>query len=235
MREDTRREIERWWRDVFDVQDALWSEVTVLHPHGLLGDYEGWYVAWRGIGVHVSAPSSADADEVASLTRETPDCLQAVEFWHAFARQRGLEVIGPGVHRYLDVDPGPGDGVRIIAPASLLALRDQVDEDDWSESGFADALADASAVAFSTDGGGAVLTDLAGAPRNVGLLVAPDARGRGVGTALGRAAASHAVRNHGYARWRSRDTNVASTRAAERLGFEPYATQLAVRRGASRA
>ena len=35
MRERTRDEVEQWWRDVFDVSDALWSTVTVLHPHGL--------------------------------------------------------------------------------------------------------------------------------------------------------------------------------------------------------
>jgi GNAT superfamily N-acetyltransferase len=235
MRDRTRREVEQWWRDVFDVQDALWSKVTVRHPHGLLGDYQGWYVAWRKAGVHVSAPSSAGADEVASLSHEAPLSLQAVEFWHAFAEQRGLSVIGPGVHRYLDEDPGAADAVERVDPQQLLALRDLVDEDDWDESGFDDALAEPGAVAFATANAGAVLTELAGAPRNIGLLVAVDARGAGLGTTLGRAAASYAVTRHGYARWRSRDTNVPSCRAAERLGFEPYANQLAVRSGWSRA
>jgi GNAT superfamily N-acetyltransferase len=235
MRDRTRREVEQWWRDVFEVHDALWSKVTVRHPHGLLGDYTGWYVAWRDAGVHVSAPSNAGADEVASVSREGPLALQSVEFWHAFAQQRGLTVVGPGVHRYLDEDPGPTDGVQRIDPKELLALRDLVDEDDWDESGFEDALAESGAVAFGTTGGGAVLTELAGAPRNIGLLVADDARGAGLGTKLGRAAASYAVIRHGYARWRSRDTNVPSCRTAERLGFEPYATQLAVRSESSRA
>ncbi len=235
MRDHTRRDVEQWWRDVFGVRDALWSDVTVLHPHGHLGDYDGWYVAWRDRGVHVSAPSSADADEVASLAGEAPLALQSVEFWHEFARQRGLVVIGPGVHRYLDDDPGPVDGVRVVARDSLRALRDEVSEHDWWESGFDDALSEPTAVAFATDGGGAVLTELAGAPRNIGLLVAEGARGAGLGTVLGRAAASYAVTRHRYARWRCRDGNVPSVRAAERLGFEPYATQLAVRSGSSGA
>jgi GNAT superfamily N-acetyltransferase len=229
MRDRTRREIEQWWSDVFDVREALWSNVTVRHPHGLLGDYAGWYVAWRDTGVHVSAPSSAQADEVASLAREAPLSLQAVEFWHAFAHQRGLTVIGPGVHHYLDEDPGPAHGVERVDPGALLVLRDLVSADDWDESGFDDALTESGVVAFMTAGGGAVLTELSGAPRNIGLLVAPDARGGGLGTQLGRAAASYAVTRHGYARWRCRDSNVPSTRAAQRLGFEPYATQLAVR------
>ena len=86
-------------------------------------------------------------------------------------------------------------------------------------------MAEPGTIAFATEGGGAVLTELAGAPRNIGLLVAPEARGVGIGTELGRAAASFAVRRHGYARWRCRDTNVPSARAADGLGFEPYATQ----------
>ena len=235
MRDRTRREIEQWWSNVFDVRDALWSNVTVRHPHGPLGDYAGWYVAWRDTGVHVAAPSSAEADEVALLVREPSLSLQSVEFWQAFAQQRGLIVIGPGVHRYLGEDPGPAHEVERVDPGALLALRDRVTADDWDESGFEDAIAEPGAVAFATDGGGAVLTELSGSPRNIGLLVAADARGSGLGTTLGRAAASYAVTRHGYARWRCRDSNVPSLRAAERLGFEPYATQLAVRSESSEA
>jgi hypothetical protein len=58
------------WRNVFDVGDALWSRVSVLHPHGVLGDYDGWYVAWQESGAHVSAPTSATADEVASYATQ---------------------------------------------------------------------------------------------------------------------------------------------------------------------
>ncbi len=235
MKKSTRMDVERWWRDVFDVGDELWSSLTVLHPHGQLGDYEGWYVAWRDGGVHVSAPSTAEADEVASLTNEAVVSLQEVEFWHAFAHQRGLEVVGPGVHRYVDTDPGFADDVHRVEPSTLRTLRDRVSDEDWWESSFDDALSEPGAVAFAVDGGGVVLSELDGAPRNVGLLVASDARGRGLGHELGRTAASYAVTNHGYARWRCRDTNVPSVRIAERLGFEPYATQLAVRRGSSAA
>jgi GNAT superfamily N-acetyltransferase len=235
MREGTRREVEQWWRDFFDVHDALWSNVTVRHPHGLLGDYAGWYVAWRDAGVHVSAPSSAQVHEVASLTQESASTLQDATFWQAFAKQRALELIGPSVHRYLDEDPGPARGVREVAPSELRTLGEQVEVDDWWECGFDESLDEPGVVAFAAEGGGAVLRVLDGAPRNVTLLVVPEARGRGLGTELGRAAASYAVRHHGYARWRSRDTNIASTRAAQRLGFESYATQLAVRSGSSPA
>ena len=77
--------------------------------------------------------------------------------------------------------------------------------------------------------GGAVLTETAGARRDIGLLVATDARGHGVGARLGQAAASYAISWHGWARWTCRTTNEPSLRTASRLGFEPYATQLAIR------
>jgi GNAT superfamily N-acetyltransferase len=230
MLQATRDAVDGWWRDVFGVsEDVLWSSVTVCHPHRYLGDYEGWYVAWREAGVHMSAPDTAEAADVTRLREEPAPSLRATEFWHAFGQQRGLVVIGPGLHRYLDVDPGPADGVTQVRPSSLLALRERVSAEDWDESGFEDALDDPRTPAFATPDGGAVLTDLAGAPRNLGLLVAADARGAGLGHALGRAATSYAVRAHGYARWRCRDTNLASARVADQLGFEPYVTQLAVR------
>jgi GNAT superfamily N-acetyltransferase len=230
MKSSTRAEVEQWWRALFDVDDELWSSVTVRRAGAELADYEGWYVAWRDDGVHVAAPSHAAATERKSLSGLPALELQELEFWHSFARSRQLVVIGPGVHHYLDTDPGPATRVQRTDPRSLFALREQVSDEDWDECGFDDALARPAVVAFATDGGAAVLTELAGAPRDVNLLVAPGSRGGGLGTELGRAAASYAVREHGYARWRCRETNVPSTRAAARLGFEPYATQLAVRR-----
>jgi GNAT superfamily N-acetyltransferase len=232
VKSSTRAEVERWWRRLFDVDEQLWSRVTVVHAQGELAGYDGWYVAWRDAGVHISAPSSSALDEMASLRRASASDLQEPEFWQAFARERGLVVIGPSVHHFLDEDPGAGADVREVAASELRPLAERVEQPDLWESGFDVHLDEPGIVAFAADGGGAVLTELAGAPRNVALLVAREARGRGVGTELGRAAASYAVRHHGWCRWRAADTNVASSRAAARLGFVPYATQLAVRRAA---
>jgi hypothetical protein len=130
--------VDDWWREVFDIGDALWSSVTVRHPHGYLGDYEGWYVAWREGGVHVSAPSTADVDEVASLRDEPALSLQVTEFWQAFAHQRGLEIIGPSTHFYLDDDPDRGEPVTRLGPEHMGALRDEVRPEQWVEAGMAD-------------------------------------------------------------------------------------------------
>jgi GNAT superfamily N-acetyltransferase len=226
-------------------ENQLWGQVTVRHPHGKLGDYEGWYVAWREHGVHVSAPSAADAADVASLQDASPVELQEPTFWQAFARQRSLRVVGPATHHYLDEDPGVPDldlDVEQVDPVRLTLLRDAVSPEEWEESGIPEALqkgGEALAVWGATGDpgrpwvpallGGAVLTETAGARRDVGLLVAQDARRRGVGLRLGQAAASYAVSWHGWARWTCRVGNEPSLRTAARLGFEPYATQLALR------
>ncbi|GAB3266975.1 GNAT family N-acetyltransferase [Nocardioides dilutus] len=243
MREDTRRQVEAFWRDLFGVtEDQLWRQVSVRHPHGRLGDYEGWYVAWRGPGVHVSAPASADPDDVAGLLSASPSELQEPAFWQAFAARRSLRVIGPATHHYLDEDPGVPSDVEQVDPVRLALLRGRTTPAEWEESGIPEALdegGEALAV-WGTVGetdrpwvpallGGAVLTETAGARRDIGLLVAQDARGRGVGLRLGQAAASYAISWHGWARWTAQTGNEPSLRLAARLGFESYATQLALR------
>lgn len=243
MREETRSSVEDFWTDLFDIdREQLWHDVTVTHPHGRLGDYAGWYVAWRDHGVHVSAPSVAEAGEITSLRDASPVELQRPEFWHAFAQQRSARVIGPAVHHYLDEDPGVPDDVEQVDPARLTLLRGATTADEWQESGIPDALdegGEALAVWGATGDsarpwvpallGGAVLTETAGANRDIGLLVAADARRRGIGLRLGTAAASYAVTWHGWARWTCSTTNEPSLRTAARIGFEPYATQLAIR------
>lgn len=243
MQEATRRDVESFWSDLFGVaRDELWQRVTVQHPHSRLGSFEGWYVAWRADGVHVSAPSSADAEDVASLTATNPVELQDPAFWQVFARQRLLQVVGPARHHYLDEDPGVPTDVEQVDPVRLTLLRGRTTAEEWEESGVPDALVEGGeAVAlWGSTGeedrpwvpallGGAVLTETAGARRDVGILVAQEARGRGVGLRLGRAAASYAIAWHGWARWTCRTDNEASLRTAARLGFEPYATQLALK------
>ena len=48
MRDDTRGEVEAFWRDVFGVpEEQLWRQVTVRHPHTRLGSYVALAVARR--------------------------------------------------------------------------------------------------------------------------------------------------------------------------------------------
>ncbi len=230
MRHQSRVFVDESWAELFGIEPhALWSAATV-RPHGTLGDYAGLFVAWRGDGVHVSTPASRASEVAESLAAQGIRALQTPEFWSAFARSVDQDVIGPSTHHYLDEDPGTPAAVVRIEASDVLPMRRAVSALEWEESGFAD---DAQLwFGFSVGGhlvAAANLTSYAEAPRDVGVLVVPDARGQRLVDEVGRAAASDAVSRHGLARWRARTTNLASLRAARRIGFEPWCTQLAIR------
>lgn len=230
MQTESREFVDAWWADLFGIHhDEIWRAVTV-QPHALLDDYPGIFTAWRGDGVHVSLPTTVDEDTPRTLAASTIDLLQSPEFWASFADNTEGVLIGPATHHYLDLDPGADPDVVPIGVDEVSALRDAVSAEEWDESGFAD---DDVELAFGLHEDGvlvaaASLSPFADEPRDVGVLVAPPARGRRLVDRVGRTAASHAVREHDLARWVARTGNHASVTAARRLGFEAWCTQLAI-------
>lgn len=63
MRASTIDALREYYADLFGIdQDTAWRGVTV-EPHvGRLHGFEGFYVAWRDHGVHVSTPAEAEPD-----------------------------------------------------------------------------------------------------------------------------------------------------------------------------
>ncbi len=226
--------VDRWWSRVLGLgADDLWTRTT-LREHAStspLAAYAGWWVVWRDDEVtHVSRPAGAPIPHPAMIS---PERRGVASTWRGFARDHRLRVVGPARHAFLDVDPGEVDGVRRCEPTRLESLRAEVGMAAWNESGFAD-LEPSVDVCFAVVRSGRVvaaanLTPFDGAPRDVGVLVAPRCRGEGLGAMVGTHAAGHAVRHHGLARWRAQLVNRASLGVAERLGFVPWCTQLALR------
>lgn len=213
-------------------EPSLWNVVTVRTHTGRLDGYEGCYIVWRGDGVHVSVPPSIEEPAAHELAAMPATTLREVSFWEEFARARGLAVIGPSIHAYLDDDPGPVADVETIGAEHLTAFLRGTAEADRTESGWEDD--DPPAVfGLRLDGELVAASNLNvfhGSPRDVGVLVAADFRGRGLGAMVGQHAASVAIRDHGFARWGARRSNVASVAASRRLGFSVWCEQLAVRR-----
>ncbi len=111
MRAATHVLLDRWYADVFDVLPGrVWEGVTA-RPHRRLGDYPGFYVAWRGDGVHVSLPEGVEPSVVRRIEETPSRALRTPAFWLRLATERDSRVIGPATHTYLDTDPGPVDGV----------------------------------------------------------------------------------------------------------------------------
>jgi RimJ/RimL family protein N-acetyltransferase len=230
MRAETRAFVDDWWAETFACPRAdLWQGVRV-RPHARLADYAGFWVAWRDSGVHVSTPSSVSAEEADSLATQGFRALTDPHFWSTYGAARGWVLVGPAVHSYLDEDPGDDGTVPRIDRSLLTSLESVTPEEEWRESGLGDesgdvlgCLADGRLVAAAS------LTDFGDQPRDIGVLVAPELRGRGLGRRVGGAAASYAIRRHGFAAWRAFVGNGASLAVSRELGFEPYAHQLAVR------
>ena len=220
-----------YYTELFGIEDAaLWQRVTVRNHTGRLRLYEGYYVAWRGDGAHVSTPLSGTAQVTRDLSTATVETLQTPSFWREFAATRGLQVIGPSSHAYTDRDPGPSLDVTIPPARDLLALREVVAEADWVDSGWPDQPPHVFGL-YEEDRlvAAANLNSFHHHPRDIGVVVASDMRGRGLSTRVAQQAASFAVRTHGFARWGARDTNAASVAASRRLGFEQWCGQLAIR------
>lgn len=220
-----------YYADLFGIEPtAVWQGVTVQEHVGRLRGYEGFYVAWKGDGVHVSTPSGCSPDALSALRAEPAATLQNPTYWREFAATRGLRVVGPSTHAYLDRDPGAVDGVDTASDAELQLLRETVPAADWNESGWDDDPPHRFAVRQGDQVVAAANLNLFhGQPRDIGVLVAPSMRGSGLSVLVAQHAASVAVRTHGFARWGARDSNAASIAASRRLGFDRWCSQLAVR------
>lgn len=226
-------QVDDWWSDLFGIdRDEVWRAVTVtVQTHTRLEGYEGFFVAWRAEGVHVSLPAAADPAIAVALASAGLPALQTPDYWASFAASVHGRLIGPSTHHYLDVDPGTDDRVVRMGLDHVAGLRARVSADEWWESGFSDDDVEAG-FGIIEDGelvAAATLSTWDGKPRDIGVLVAPAHRGRRLVDAVGRTAASHAIREHGLARWVARTDNRGSLGAARRLGFDPWCTQLAIR------
>jgi GNAT superfamily N-acetyltransferase len=220
----------------------LWQQSTVTAPHACDGPLAGrseWYVVWRGEGVHVSVPASAKDADLARLSGIGVSELRDLTSWAELADEMSLAPHVPEILHVLDEDPGVPDSVEQVDPIRLTQLRRAVDDQEWSASHLDRATREGCvAVALWSETGSverswvpellgaAVLTDHAGARRDLGVLVATHARGRGFGRLVGQAAASYAVAWHGWATWHCRADDDASLHLGRSIGFEPYATRL---------
>ena len=75
-------------------------------------------------------PLSAGQPVLEALATQPVEALQQPAFWKAFAAARGLRVIGPSTHAYLDANPGSADGIVRVNEEELSPLRRLVDEAD---------------------------------------------------------------------------------------------------------
>lgn len=187
--------------------------------------------------VRIIAPPDLEAllkDEVAG--RSVAEVFTA-DFFNRVLDPHIESLIGPNWRGYVDqrrFRPYPTDGWARLGSeneAEAERLRALVGHADWEAGGFPeDGLPE---FCFGRWGGGelvaaAAMTTWRAGADDVGVVVAPGARGQGHGAAVVSAAVAWALERTPVVQYRARGTNTASLAIAARLGFEHYLDNLAI-------
>jgi hypothetical protein len=186
----------------------------------------GIYVLELGDAVHVRVPRARRAQ----IERLTSESALDARWWRAGLRDADAVVLGPARHYLGGVADRPSAQVVHPTVAELEELAEQVSPDELEESGVSEpdvllfgVWEHEALVAVSS------LSRWAGGHTDVGVLVAPASRGRGLGFAAATMAVSAATGQAGIVRWRCREDNAASVALANRLGLTFYARNLGIR------
>lgn len=241
LKPESQQLVDAWWADLFGVPAAdLWTGVRIVQ-HRRLAEYEGVVAARRGDGIEVSVPSDLDpaivrAIRAAGMGERGRGPLGDVTWWKRVAPS--WTVVGPSRHHYLDSVAGLAtfDDVERLgardSAAVVAELRAATSADEWEESGIGEG---SPAVVVRRDDAGVVALAarlmFRDCPSDIGVLVRPDARGRGHAHAVAAEATRDAISECGLARWRCAESNVTSMVLAKRLGFTSWVRQVAVRPG----
>ena len=223
MERETRDRIDGHWSRRFGVPVPGLAPVMVAAT----GRYDdAALVVLLGDHAYVDAPIERAQDVAALVLPHSPAAVLDPYTWTPLASAPAL---GPADHFWADHATDLPAGADPLDPEQCDQLRAVVPEAEWREAGFDRTphacfgiVEDHRLIAAS------VLTTLWGWPVDVGVLVAPDARGRGLGSRVASAALAAGVGLSGFAAFRVARTNAASRGIAGRLGLTAYGANLAV-------
>ena len=223
MERETRDRIDGHWSRRFGVPVPGLAPVMVAAT----GRYDdAALVVLLGDHAYVDAPIERAQDVAALVLPQSPAAVLDPYTWTPLASAPAL---GPADHFWADHATDLPAGADPLDPEQCDQLRAVVPEAEWREAGFDRTshacfgiVEDHRLIAAS------VLTTLWGWPVDVGVLVAPDARGRGLGSRVASAALAAGVGLSGFAAFRVARTNAASRGIAGRLGLTAYGANLAV-------
>jgi GNAT superfamily N-acetyltransferase len=233
VEQQTRTRVDEFWASTLDfpVADVHAGGVRVRANPPSRADWRGIYVLGFE-GATVFAPAD-QLDKVSSaVTGLAADQLLMSRTWQDILGGNVQTMFGPVRHFYLDSADGLAEvaqGRRLNPTDSdaLSALRSAVPPQEWLVTGFTAAPA----LLFGIFEGetlvaAANLTPGPDAATDVGIVIHPDARGRGLGTRVAALAARQAIVMHGVARYRVLTSSPSTVAIADRLGFEEYGSNL---------
>ena len=220
-----------YWADEMGCPaEELFAEPLLLKAHGQrLDDYNGIFALFRRGRAVISFPSDRLEDLSATLPTNplSPDLL-ASHFMRG-----GYRVIGPAFIGYAAEVPQTAGGVRALEPPDMSlveTLQAACDETEWEYGGSEPARVPCTG-AFE-DGS---LAALAGyeiwnhAIAHISVITHPSFRGKGYGRQAVMELAGMALAAGLVPQYRTLESNIPSMRIAGTLGFERYATSVAVR------
>jgi hypothetical protein len=235
-----------------DRVDAYWSStlqtsVADLHAPGVrVRMNPPARQSWRGIyvlafeGATVFGPPDHVQSLAAAVGRLGADDVIEAKTWQDVLSDSAQIIFGPVRHYYLDRVDGlaeVAEGRRLNPTDSdaLGTLRAAIPAQDWLITGFTGQPAmlfgifegaDLVAAANLTSGPNAKGEPSAHAATDIGVVIHPQARGRGYGTRMAALAARQAIVMYGVARYRALTLNPSTVGIADRLGFAEYGRNL---------
>lgn len=211
--------------------DELFAEpFRIITPGGHFADYCGAFALFRGDAVVVSLPPDRVDSLRALLSAQSRPCSPG-SFATALASV-ATAVIGPAYIGYAPAVSAPTEPARALGlddAAALETLRQSCDATDWEHGGSrgehpsSGIFVDGQLVAVAGyEIWGGVVADIA-------IVTHPDHRGRGFGRAAVAHLAKRAITAGLLPQYRTLEANGVSRRISESLGFQSYATSMAVR------
>lgn len=227
------KRVDEFWSSFFGLSTAQWQQSqTMIVPHRMLGDYNGAWIFRRDQSLVISVPPSwLEVVNGALLHRSSA----SDEHILALFGNAVNVVVGPAFHGYLKTENfrHTSSSARLLTvddEKDLPVLQGECSPDEWEH---ADIAVGQQTIFGLYDGCKLVAAanyqmwahDVA----MPGLVVHPDYRGRGYGKAALSAATQHALKSGFLVLYQTLVSNGAARAVAQSLGYEQYATHLAVR------
>lgn len=230
--------IEQFWSSFLGCEpDQFHTARTIAVQHAdTLADYQGIFIFQCLEALVVSVPAY-----LLDRIRSEAECLEASDLYRvgriqALSGSSAGRLIGPVYHGYADAAslcPVGNAHVRLLAAADQAALDDlraAFGIEEWQEAGSM-TLDLPLAGRFV----GSTLVAVAGYKvweeclAHICVATHPGQRGQGFGMAVASSISETALRHRLVPQYRALETNRASVSIARRLGFEHYATTIALR------
>lgn len=230
----SRQRVDAFWANTLAVDAAEFHTpgIHVFPNPPQRATWRGLYVLAFGSAACVFTPPDL-LDAVTVRVSDMPiEAVLQPETWQAMAAVNVVSALGPVVHYYRD-DP---DGLAELAAGRRInpddadavdELRSAVPAQEWSSAGFTTQTAVLFGI-FADDVivAAANLTPGPDAATDIGIVVRPDAGGKGYGVQVAATAARQALVMHGIARFRVLATSHPTLAIAAKLGFEEYGRNL---------